>query len=66
MPAKQRPEIVYRNGEPVAVILDIRRYEELLERLEDAKDLEALRQLRSKPLRFRTLDQFLEAHAHAV
>lgn len=53
------PEIVYREGKPVAVILDIDAYQELLERLEDVEDLQMLEEMRSKPLSFRTVDGFL-------
>ena len=63
MRAAKRTELVYRDGEPVAVILDIGKYEEMLERLEEAEDLEMLRAMRSKPLHFRSLEQFLEEHA---
>ena len=66
MRAAKRPELVYRDDEPVAVILDIRVYEEMLERLEDVEDLEMLRAMRSKPLHFRSLEQFLEDHAQAL
>lgn len=59
MATRKSPEMVYRDGKPVAVILDIDRYEELLERLEEADDLRALRRQRSKPLKYRTLDEFM-------
>jgi len=62
MKAEREPELVYRNGEPVAVILEIGEYQEMLERLEDIEDLEMLRQMRRRPLRFRPLDEFLEEH----
>ena len=57
------PEIVVRNGKPAAVILDIDLYEEMLERLEDAHDLQTLRKMRRSPLHFRKLDDFLKAHS---
>ncbi len=60
---REQPELIYRDGEPVAVILDIRRYEEMLECLEDLEDLQMLRQMRERPLRFRTLAEFLEEHS---
>ncbi len=56
--ASRQPEIVLRNGRPAAVILDIREYEELLERAEDPYDLARLRQMRAKPVRFKTIDAF--------
>ena len=60
MPTKRvEPEIVFRNGRPAAVILDIAQYEELLERAEDTYDLARLRAMRTKPLRYRKLTDFL-------
>ena len=55
-------EVVYRNGKPAAVILDIDRYEELLERVEDIDDLRALREMRKRPVRFRRLEDFLSEY----
>jgi len=34
-----QPEIVTKNGKPVSVILPIKKYQEMLERLEDAADV---------------------------
>ncbi len=59
MASQQAPQIVYEDGKPVAVILDIDVYREMLERLEDAEDLQMLEEMRSKPLSFRTVDGFL-------
>jgi hypothetical protein len=53
------PEIVTRKGKPVSVILPIRDYEELLERVEDAGDVTWLKQARRKPLRYRPLEEYL-------
>ena len=61
-----QPELVYRDGEPVAVILEIGQYQEMLERLDDAEDLELLRRMRERPLHFRPLEEFLEEHAPSV
>ncbi len=55
----RKPDIVLRNGKPAAVILDIEEYEDLLERVEDVSDLEALRAMRNKPLGFKKLEDFL-------
>ncbi len=55
----KRPDIVFREGKPAAVILDIDEYEELLGQLEDADDLAYLRELRSKPMEFVTLADLL-------
>jgi len=56
-------EVIYRDGKPAAVIVDIAEYEELLERVEDLDDLKALRELRTRPLKFRKLDDYLADRA---
>ena len=48
-----------RKGKPVSVILPIKDYEELLERTEDAKDVADLKRARTKPLRYRPLEDYL-------
>ena len=53
------PEIVFRNGRPSAVILDINSYENLLEELEQKEDLKALASARKRGLKFRCFDAFL-------
>jgi PHD/YefM family antitoxin component YafN of YafNO toxin-antitoxin module len=53
------PEIVTRKGKPVSVILALKDYEELLERVEDAEDVAALKRVRRKPLRYRPLADYL-------
>jgi PHD/YefM family antitoxin component YafN of YafNO toxin-antitoxin module len=63
---RHEPEVVYRNGEPVAVILEIQEYQEMLERLEDIEDLELVREMRGRPLQFRALDDFLEEYTPSV
>jgi PHD/YefM family antitoxin component YafN of YafNO toxin-antitoxin module len=57
---KRDPELVYRGDKPVAVIIDIGDYEEMLERLEDIEDLKALQKMREKPMKFRKFDDFLK------
>jgi len=56
---RKEPEIIFREGKPAAVILDIDEYQELLERLEDAEDLKILAEMRQKPLKFKRLEDFL-------
>lgn len=53
------PEIITRKGKPVSVILPLKQYEELLERLEDAEDVAYLKEARTKPLSFRPLKEYL-------
>ncbi len=67
MKAKAKtPEIVLRNGKPAAVIVPIQDYREMLERLDDAKDLKALADMRKKPLKFRRLEEFLKEYKPGV
>lgn len=63
---KRSPEVVLRDGQPAAVILDIEEYQEMLERLEDLDDLEMLREMRKKALRFRRLEDFLTEYTPSV
>jgi len=53
------PEIVTRKGKPVSVIIPIKDYEELLERVEDAGDVVWLKRARRKPLHYRPLEDYL-------
>lgn len=53
------PEIVTRKGKPVSVILPIKDYEELLERVEDAEDIAWLKQARRKKLQYRPIENYL-------
>jgi len=55
-----------REGKPTAVFLDINEYQEMLERLEDVEDLKMLEKMRKKPLRFRSLDDFLKEYTPGV
>ena len=60
------PDIVLKNGKPSAVILDIDKYQEMLERLEDAEDLKILAEMRKKPLKFKKLEDFLKEYQLGV
>ena len=53
------PEIVTRKGKPVSVIIPIKDYEELLERVEDSADVAWLKRARAKPLHYRPLEDYL-------
>ncbi len=64
---RKRPiQIVVEDGEPAAVIVGIQEYVEMLERLEDLDDLEMLNEMRSRPLEFRSLEDFKELDADAA
>ena len=52
-------EIVTRKGKPVSVIIPIKDYEELLERVEDTDDMAWLKRARTKPLHYRPLEDYL-------
>ena len=57
--ANTEPEIVTRNGKPVSAILPIKKYQQMIERLEDAADVAWLKRARRKKLHFRPLDDVL-------
>ena len=63
---KKAPDIILREGKPVAVILDIDGYQELLEQLEDKHDLKLLEEMRKRPLKFRKLEDFLKEYSAGV
>jgi len=63
---RKAPELVLRNGKPAAVIVDINQYEDMLERLEDIEDLKMLKDMRRRPLKFRSLDEFLSEYSPSV
>lgn len=65
-PKRKAPEIVLRDGEPAAVILDIDEYQEMLERLEDLEDLKALEEMRKRPLKFKKLEDFLREYSPGI
>jgi prevent-host-death family protein len=63
---KKAPQVILREGKPSAVILDIEDYRELLERLEDVEDLNMLKEMRKRPLKFRKLEDFLKEYQPVV
>jgi len=63
---KTRPQVIMKNGKPDAVIIDIKDYQRLLERLEDKEDLADLEKMRRGSLHFRKFDDFLAEHDNAV
>jgi prevent-host-death family protein len=63
---KKTPEIVLKEGKPSAVILDIDEYRKMLERLEDLEDLNILKEMKKRPLKFRTLEDFLKEYHPSV
>lgn len=59
MTRKPTPELVYREGKPVAVIVDIGAYREMLERLDDIEDLREIEAMRHDTSGDRPLDDIL-------
>jgi PHD/YefM family antitoxin component YafN of YafNO toxin-antitoxin module len=59
MKISKEPALITRRGKPIAVILPVKEYEALLERIEDAEDLLWLEERRKKPMSFRNLDAYL-------
>ena len=59
------PEIITRRGKPISVILPIKDYQALLDRLEDAEDAACLKKARTKPQSFRPLNEYLATHGKA-
>jgi hypothetical protein len=59
--SRREPGIIFKGGEATAVIQDSEVYQDMLEGLEDAENLIMLMEMRQKPLRFRRLEDFLEA-----
>lgn len=53
------PEIITRKGKAVSVILPIKTYREIMERLEDVEDVAWLKKARRKPLHYRPLGEVL-------
>ena len=60
----KKPEIIMLDGKPVAVILDIDIYEQMLEKIESIEDLEYLEKIRQQPLEFCSLDDFLRRESY--
>ncbi len=63
---RKAPEIVLKEGKPSAVILDIDEYRQMLERLEEFEDLNLLKEMRKRPLKFRKLEDFLKEYHPGV
>ena len=54
----KEPEVITRRGKAVSVILPIKDYQKMIERLEDAADVEWLKKARMKPLSFRPFEDY--------
>jgi PHD/YefM family antitoxin component YafN of YafNO toxin-antitoxin module len=60
---RKSPEVVFREGKPRVVLLDIEEYQDMLERLEDLEDLKMLERMRKESLTFRRFDEFLKEYS---
>jgi PHD/YefM family antitoxin component YafN of YafNO toxin-antitoxin module len=59
-------EVIFKDGKPKAVIIDIEEYHQMLERLEDIEDLKIIEKIRQRPLKFRTFKEFLTEYEPSV
>jgi len=57
----KEPEIIYISGKPIAVILTLAQYEELLERVEDTAELKWLQKTRRQGVFYRPFSEYLLA-----
>lgn len=55
-----KPQVIFRKNKPTGVILGIREYVALLERLEDTEDLQEIKKIKKSKLSFQNLDYFLK------
>ena len=51
--------MIYKSGKPTTVILPLADYEELLERVEDAADLQWLKKTRREGVNYRPFSEYL-------
>lgn len=56
---KTKPQLIMKNGKPDAVIINIKDYYNILDRLEDREDLADLERMRKGHLKFKKLNDFL-------
>jgi prevent-host-death family protein len=59
---KKKPQLIMKNGKPDAVIINIKDYYNMLDRLDDKEDLADLERMRKGHLKFRKLDDFLSEY----
>ncbi len=56
----KEPEMIYKSGQPTAVILPLAEYEELLERVEDVADLKWLQKNRLQGVTYRPFSDYVK------
>ncbi len=62
----KEPETIYKGGKPTAVILSLADYEDLLERVEDAADLQWLKKVRQQGVSYRPFSDYLKERKRRV
>jgi len=62
----KEPEMIYKSGKPTAVILPLAQYQDLLERAEDAEDLQWLRKTRREGVSYRPFSEYLKDNKRRV
>ena len=55
-----KPDYIYRDNKPVAAIIDIAVFEEILDKLEDVEDIEFLKESRKSILDYRNINDYLK------
>lgn len=63
---KIKPQVIIKDGRPSAVIIDIKDYQELLDRLEDKEDMAELEKMRKDGLQVRKFSDFLAEHGNVL
>ena len=63
---KTKPQLVMKDGKPNAIIIDIKDYRKLLERLEDKEDIADLEKMRNAGLNVRKVSDFLMDHNNGL
>ncbi len=63
---KTKPQLVMKDGKPNAIIIDIKDYRQLLERLEDKEDIADLEKIRNAKPSVRKLNDFLTDHNNGL
>ena len=63
---KMKPQVIMKNGEPEAVIINIKDYRRLLECLEDKDDIADLEKIRKGSLHVRKFSDFLMENDNAL
>lgn len=56
----KKPKIITKNGKPYEVVLSIRQYKALLEKLEDAMDVAEVARIEKKGTSFRELRDYMK------